>query len=160
MLLVFVPQALEPGWVGPAIAVSVTIIALIYVGMVAGLFLAAREAAKQARELTQALNRMEGEMGPALQALKLMGQQGEDLATSIKMEVGAVLETSRKLRGRVEAGADRIQEKLEDLEALYDVVAQEVEETALDVASGLRTVRGGLSWARRLRRLLPRGRRR
>jgi hypothetical protein len=51
-------------------------------------------------------------------------------------------------------GADRIQTRLADLETLYDVVHEEVEETALDVASALRTVRTGSGVVARLRRLL------
>jgi len=37
--------------------------------------------------------------------------------------------------------ADHVQVRLQDLEALYDVVYDEVADTALDVAAGVRTFR-------------------
>ena len=46
-----------------------------------------------------------------------------------------------------------------NLEAIYEVVAEEVEETALDIAVTLRRIRTGAGWFRRLRRLLGGGRR-
>ena len=48
--------------------------------------------------------------------------------------------------------------KLADLETLYDVVHDEVEDAALDVAAALRSVRRGNGMLGRVRRLLVAGR--
>ena len=50
--------------------------------------------------------------------------------------------------------ADRIEVKLEELETLYDVVHDEVEGAALDVAAALRSVRRGNGMLGRVRRFL------
>jgi len=47
--------------------------------------------------------------------------------------------TGEELRGKVLDAADHVQVRLQDLEALYDVVYDEVADTALDVAAGVRT---------------------
>ena len=54
-------------------------------------------------------------------------------------QVAAFASTGEELRGKVLDAADHVQERLQDLEALYDVVHEEVEDTALDVAAGVRT---------------------
>jgi hypothetical protein len=51
-------------------------------------------------------------------------------------------------------GADRVEEKLIELETLYDLVHDEVEDTALDVAATLRSVRRGNGMIGRVRRFL------
>ena len=53
---------------------------------------------------------------------------------------------------------DRVEEKLADLETLYDLVHGEVEDAALDVAATLRSVRRGNGMLGRVRRLLVAGR--
>jgi hypothetical protein len=58
------------------------------------------------------------------------------------------------VRRKIVKGVDRVQARLEDLEALYDVVHDEVEDTALDVAAGLRTIRSGNGMVGRVRRML------
>ncbi len=153
-------QAEIPGWVGPTAAISLVVIAVGFVAIAVALVVALRQATRQTQSLTLALDRLKTDMAPAFKAMQDMAQQGQELTTLVKNEAVAVVETSRRLRGRVEAGADRIQERLTDLEALYDVVEEEVEETAMDVATFLRRVRSGGNWLSRLRRLLPRRRRR
>ena len=68
-------------------------------------------------------------------------------------------ETSRRVRRKVVRGIDRVEERLADLETLYDVVHDEVEDTALDVAAALRSARQGNGMIGRVRRLLVPSRR-
>ena len=149
-----------PGWVGPTVAISLATIAIAFVAQATILGLAIRRAAQETKALAQALARLNTDLAPALKAMRDLAHEGQEVATVVKAEVVAVVETSRRMRGRVEAGAERIQERLADLEALYDVVEEEVEETALNLATFLRRMRSGGRWLSRLRRLLPRPRRR
>jgi hypothetical protein len=72
----------------------------------------------------------------------------------VRHETGAFAQTARRLRRKTVRAADRIEAKLQDLETLYDVVHDEVEETALDVAAGLRSLRRGNGMLGRVRRML------
>jgi hypothetical protein len=56
--------------------------------------------------------------------------------------------------------ADAAEARLADLDALFEVVQEEVEAAALDVAATLRTVRRGLGLLEWGRRALQRGRKR
>jgi hypothetical protein len=65
----------------------------------------------------------------------------QGLVERVREEGDAYLATSRRLRGRLDRGIDRVSERAADLDALYEVVQEEVEETALHFASVLRTAR-------------------
>ena len=64
-----------------------------------------------------------------------------------------MVETSRDIRTRVGNAADAAESRLLDLEALLDVVQEEVEETVLDVAAALRTTRRGSTILRSMKRI-------
>ena len=159
MLLLQQIQTAVPGWVGPTMAISLAIMAISFFALALMVGLAARSVARQAEALTRALTQLKADLGPALSGIREITDQGRELTTMVKEEATAMVGTSRRLRERVEDGADRLQERLEDLEALYDVMEEEVQETALDFATALRTIRTGGGWFRRLKRLV-RGRRR
>jgi len=77
----------------------------------------------------------------------------------VRVEFQNYLATSRAIRHDVERGVRQVKSRLADLDALYEVVHEEVEDTALDVAAKVRSVRQGASVVGRLRRWLVRSRR-
>jgi len=122
-LLLQAVQAPLAGWVGPTIAISLGIIAFACVVM----FVALGLAALALRNAFRAASARLGEM--------------QALMDRVKEEGDAYLVTSRRFRHRLERGIDRVSERAADLDALYEVVQEEVEETALGVATALRTAR-------------------
>ena len=56
-------------------------------------------------------------------------------------QVAGFASTGEELRGKVLDAAEHVQTRLQDIEALYDVVYEEVADTALDVAASVRTFR-------------------
>ena len=111
------------GWVGPTIAISLAIVAFTCVVMFAAIGLAALAFR---RALKAAADRL-GEL--------------QKLVDRVRDEGDAYLATSRRLRKRLDHGIDRVSERAADLDALYEVVHDEVEDTALHFASVLRTAR-------------------
>jgi uncharacterized protein YoxC len=79
------------------------------------------------------------------------------LVGAIRTEAESVVGTSRELRERIIRAADAADARLADLDALFEVVQEEVETTVLDVAATVRTVRRGLSVLKWGRRTLKRG---
>src|SRR2546426_4617764 len=74
------------------------------------------------------------------------------LFRSIRTEAEGLAGTSRELRARIVKAADAAEARLQDLDALLDVVQEEVESAVLDVAATLRGVRRGIAlvdWGRR-----------
>ena len=128
-----------PTWVGVVSAISLAIIAVA--ALVAAVGISA--AALGVRAAVKALR---GFAGPAIADVR-------QLIGSIKTEADALVGTSRDVRHRIVRAVDAAEERLTDLDALAEVMQQEIEETALDAAATMRNVRRGLSvwrWSRKL----------
>lgn len=148
-----------PGWVGPTIAIALVVIALAFVAIAAAVVLAGRQAARQAQNLSHEVAELRRQLVPTIEAVNRIAGSGSEIGVKVKEEVLALLDVSRRVRRGVLRGARRVRGRLRDLDALYEVVSGEVEDTALDVAATLRTVRTGASALTRIKRFLGRGRR-
>ena len=143
-----------PGWVGPVVAVSLLVVALAFLGIAVGILIVASRLIEPVHQLSRVIQSLQEDLAGALKGIRQVTEQSQDLLSVVRNEAGAFAHTSRRLRRQVLRGAERIQTRLSDLETLYDVVHEEVEETALDVAAALRTVRTGSGVLGRIRRLL------
>lgn len=152
-------QTTASGWVGPTMALSLVVIALAFAVMAVAAAIIARRAATEISELSEELGKLRGELSPALAALRRVAEAGADVSGDIRQEVQHYLATSRAVRKDLDRGMRRVKTRLADLDALYEVVHEEVEDTALDVAARVRSVRRGAGMVARLRRLFVRGRR-
>lgn len=145
------------GWVGPTIALSLVVIALAFAAIAAAFLLAGKGLVDALERAIASIDRLQGDLVPAIKSLGQMAEDGRELAQGIKAEVGEITETSRRLRERIEDGSERLADRLANLEAVYDVVEEEVTEAALDLTATIRTIRSGAGWFGKLRRLLTGG---
>jgi hypothetical protein len=120
-----------PTWVGVVSAISLAIIA------VAALVAAAAMTAA-ALGVRAALKALKGFAGPAIADVR-------QLIGAIKIEADALVGTSREVRHRIIRAVDAADERLTSLDALAEVMQEELEETAVDAAATMRDVRRGLS---------------
>jgi len=141
-----------PAWIGPTVAISLVVIALAFAAVGVAVGLLARTAIREVRELRE-------EVAPAISAVRRITDAGADLSGDIKQELQEYLATSRAVRQDLERGVYQVKSRLADLDALYEVLHEEVEDTALDVAARVRSVRNGAGMVSRIRRWLVRGRR-
>jgi hypothetical protein len=128
-----------PAWVGVVSALSLAIIAL------AAIVVAAASIAS-VQGIRTFLRVLEHLAGPAISDVRM-------LIGSIKGEADALVGTSRDIRLRIVRAADAAETRLSDLDALVEMVQDEVEETALDATVALRNVRRGMSlwqWGRKV----------
>jgi hypothetical protein len=128
-----------PTWVGVVSALSLAIIAL-------AALVGAGAAIAAALGVRSAVKALQGFAGPALADVR-------QLIGAIKNEADALVGASRDVRQRIVRAADAAEDRLTDLDALAEVLQDELEETALDAAATMRDVRRGLSvwrWSRKL----------
>ncbi len=151
-------QAAVPGWVGPTAAISLVMIALSFISIAVALLAAGRAALKATSEIREEIHGLRDEIGPALQAVNRVAGKVEGISDQVGGEIQEILETSRRTRYDIERGLARAKDRLEDFDALVEVVQEEVEETALDATAAIRTVRTAGGAVGLLRRLLVRGR--
>jgi uncharacterized protein YoxC len=126
-----------------ALAVTIAGLALLPV------LIEVRRLVPELRRLTENIDR---ETRPVLDSVRgLVGDASKAVAT-VRSEVDGLANTSRGLRDRVERAADTVEDRLLDLDALLDVVQQEVEDAALDISAALRTTRRGGKILRKMKR--------
>jgi hypothetical protein len=149
-------QAAVPAqsWVGPVAAISLAVIALSFLAIGIAVAVLAGKIGKQVKTVGATVAGLQDDVARVLGSVRRLTEQAQDLMVVVRNEAGAFAQTSRRVRRKIVKGVDRVQERLEDLEALYDVVHDEVEDTALDVAAGLRTIRSGNGMIGRVRRMI------
>ncbi len=151
-----------PGWIGPAVAISLMIIAAAYLAIVFVILGIVKGIAQQASTVSREIGQLREELTPTLQYLGRLGREGADVAEMAKNEFEEIVQATRTVRKDLERGLQRTRRRLADFEAVIDVVQDEVEETALDLGAALRTARTGPGLVGQVRRFLvpPRARRR
>ena len=154
MAIALVQVSASPEWVGPIMAISLAVMALSFLGIALALAIAALKLTGQVKKVGTLVDGLQDDIARTLKAVRHLTEQGQDVMVVVRQETGAFAQTGRRLRRKLVRAADRVEIKLEELETLYDVVHDEVEGTALDVAAALRSVRRGNGMIGRVRRLL------
>jgi hypothetical protein len=145
-----------PNWAGTVTALSLLVIAhYVLAHSICAIRLEMRLTG-QIEDRRPLINNLPHDAQETMESIRKLVGDGERIANMVRDEAGAFLHTGRRLRKKLNRGIDRVEARLVDLEALYDVVHEEVEETALDVATGLRRVRHGRGIAGRMTRFLLR----
>ena len=133
-----------PAWFAPTVAIALVIIAasMLTVGAVAVLIgLGLR---KRARDLSTQLSALTSDT--------------KIVAARLRHEIDGFADLSTEARAKLKSAMSAVEVRLQDLDALAEVVQEEVQETALSAASLLRTVRRSgkvLGAARRAMRHKP-----
>lgn len=147
------------GWTDVVTALAVSVIALLLLAIVVSMLTMIRESRSLMNALERLTRMLEEEARPTLASARTLVTDTAAVVTTVRDEINALAKTSKHVRERVGDLADGVEDRLQDIEALVDVVYEEVEETALDVAAALRTTRRGISIGRAMKRaFLGRGR--
>jgi len=120
-------------------AISLVIIALSFLAIGGGVLFLVLTINKQVNKVKAQLARVSGEV--------------RGVADRLKGEVDGFADLSAEARQKVRGAMDSVETRLNDLDALVEVLHEEAEETALDVAAFVRTARhagGVLGTARKM----------
>jgi len=141
------------GWAPTVTAIATVVVALIAVGFVVAALPLIRQASRTGAAVERFLNLVQKDSKPLIEDARSMVSEANRAVIKLRAEIDGVVETSRDIRTRVGNAADAAESRLLDLEALLDVVQEEVEETVLDVAAALRTTRRGSTILRTMKRV-------
>jgi threonine dehydrogenase-like Zn-dependent dehydrogenase len=159
MTLTLLQVGATPEWVGPTVAISLVVIAVAMLGAAGVLAYAALRVLGETRKVSTMVQGYQEDIAQVLAGARRLTDQSQDVLVLLRQEIGAFTQTSRRIRRKLTRGVDSIEAKLADLETLYELVHEEVEDTALDVAAALRTSRQGDGMLGRVRRLIVPSRR-
>jgi hypothetical protein len=116
-----------PAWIAPTIAISLLVIAACLLTV-----------ARVAVAIGLGLRRRSREFSSRLSTLTTDAQT---LLDQLMFEVEGYVELSSEARAKLKGAMTAVETRLEDLDALADVLQEEVQESALSAASMMRTVR-------------------
>jgi len=116
-----------PAWVAPTIAISLGLIAVSLVAMITVAVAMALGIRGKGRAL-------------AAQVAALTAD-AKAVSTRLRTEIESYADLSTDARAKLRGAMDTVEHRLRDLDALAEVLQEEVEETAISVATVLRTVR-------------------
>ncbi len=149
------------GWAETVTALSTAFIAVFLGAACVALLLLLRNLRVLLTDLSNLTKTLERDGKPAIESLRSLVGDASGVLSTVKTEVDGLAETSSVIRKRTERVAASLDDRLRDIEALADVIQEEVEDTALDIAAALRTTRRGGKLLKRMQRaLMRRGRRR
>jgi len=141
-------------WAEAVTAISTALLAVFAAIVGIGFLFAFAEFRRLTPELRRLAETLDRDGRPVMESLRSLVEEAGKAVSTVRKEVDGLADTSRGLRGRVENAAASIEDRLVDLDALLDVVQEEVEGTALDIAAALRTTRRGGKLFRRMKRAL------
>ncbi len=151
-------DATGAGWVGPTTAISLVVIALSFVTIAISIAYTALATLKQVRSLREQLGELEGDLRRTLKAVRTYARYAGATAKIIHRESRALVGAGRDVQRVVRRALQRVEERVDDFEALAEVVYGEVSDVALGVASAMRGLRRGRGVLGKLRRLVVPGR--
>jgi uncharacterized protein YoxC len=136
------------------VAISLAVLALSFLGMAIAVTIAAFRVAGQAKKVGTLVDVLQDDLARILKGVGSLTEQAQEVMVLVRHEAGAFAQTARRVRRKTVRAVDRIEAKLEDLETLYDVIHDEVEGSALDLAAALRSLRRGNGMLKRVSRIL------
>jgi uncharacterized protein YoxC len=113
-------------WIPVTVALSLLVIALAFVAIALGVVASARKAVDQMEELSKSLRALHVDLGPALKSVSAAADSTEKVALMIQREGEGFAETATRVRTSVNDGLTRLEERMTDLDALYEVLYEEM----------------------------------
>jgi methyl-accepting chemotaxis protein len=123
------------------VALSLLVIAIAFIAIAVAGALTLGLLRNQLEQMARALNELNSDLSEVLKGARHLAEDGRKLAQLAREEGEAYLASSRRIRKKLDRGVDRLSERLDNFDALVEVVHDEVEETALRFATTLRAAR-------------------
>ena len=134
MLMLTLQATMDTGWVGTTVALSLLVIAISFIAIAVAIVLTLGLLRNQLEEMSGALKALNADLSEVLKGARRLAELARE-------EGEAYLASSRRIRKKLDRGVDRLSERLDNFDALVEVVHDEVEETALRFATTLRAAR-------------------
>lgn len=127
-----------------AAAVAILVIALFMVVLLAASIPAFLAVRRLSATLARASRDLSERAEPVLERMRTISESVDYIARSLRSDVRRLNATVARFTDRLNSAADRMEERVEDFNALLKVMQDEAEDLFLDTASTVRGVRAGV----------------
>ncbi len=129
-----------PAWIPVTVALSLLVIALSFLAIAVGILVTLRS--------------LDRSLKPAFKSLAAAAEGTEKVAALIRREGEGLTDTTKRVRESINGGLEKVEGRLQDLDALYEVLYEELKETGLEAGVMMRRPRRPGSWWGRVRRFI------
>lgn len=131
------------------LAVAAGIFALVFLVMLAGLLFVFYQIHQAMRSVGEMKDRIAAD--PAVESLRKTSNNVEAISETLRNEVAELSRSVGHLSDRLTQASDRMEERIEDFNALMEVMQAEAEDVFVDTAATARGVRRGIGKLQRER---------
>jgi hypothetical protein len=124
-------------------AISTIVLAVVVLLVLVALLVALLQFRKLSRAVTDVAKRLERDAGPVVEKAKSVAENVDYISAAIRTDVEKVNDSVALLNARLTQASERMEERIQDFNALVEVLQGEAEELALDTAAAVRGVRVG-----------------
>ena len=124
-------------------AISVIAIAIVLVFVILALVFVLYELRRFTRKVTETVGRIEPNVHPVLERARGVTENVEHITGLVRKDVDRVTESVEAVTGRLNQAAAHMEERIDEFNALVEVVQMEAEGIFLDTASTVHGVRAG-----------------
>lgn len=123
--------------------VSLVVLLLLAVIGTVGLLMFVRQMNRLASHVTKLTHQLERQVDPVLDRARSVARNVDFIAEAIRSDVERLTGSVHVLSDRLEQASDHMEERIDEFNALIEVVQSEAEGIFLDTASAVRGVRAG-----------------
>ncbi len=123
--------------------VSLVVLLLLAVIGTVGLLMFVRQMNRLARHVTKLTHQLERQVDPVLDRARSVARNVDFIAEAIRGDVERLTGSVHVLSDRLQQASDHMEERIDEFNALIEVVQSEAEGIFLDTASAVRGVRAG-----------------
>ncbi len=135
---------MEPnGFLITAEAVSTIVLTIALLAVLVVLVLLLLQARRVASSLGEMARHLEAEAGPVMDRARSVAENVDFIATAVRTDIQKVSDSVSRLNDRLVQASNQMEERVQDFNALVEVLQDEAEGIALDAAAAVRGVRAG-----------------
>ena len=124
-------------------AISTIALALVVFVVLVALVVLLLQFRKLSRSVTEVVKRLERDAGPVVAKAKSVADNVDFISAAVRTDVEKMNDSVARLNDRLIQASEHMEERIQDFNALVEVLQSEAEELALDTAAAVRGVRVG-----------------
>jgi uncharacterized protein YoxC len=135
----------EPGTFSKITSIASGLMTIALLVLAVGLVPAAWNFRKTYKKVNDLLDRVYGDVAPLVRSASMVAEDAREIVSIVKGDVRQVQQTVAAANSRLLKAVREAEERLDQFNALIEVVQEEAESTFVDTAATVRGVRTGLS---------------
>lgn len=136
--------AAETGWFERVTSVASVVLTLTFIVLSAALIPAAWNFRKSYKKVSDMLDKVYGDINPLMRHASAIADNVDYISTSIRVDIQQVSQTVAAVNQRLQQAVQLAEDRINELNALLDVVQEEAESAFVATASTLRGVKTGI----------------